>query len=156
MENEAFEKNILSLEDTIKEQLDAAAKWARFISVVYLFWGSVILLAMILLLANFDELINQIIKYNGMSDEMIKMFEENGKAASSVLLLIMSGIMYINGILLFLFSRDSKNYLHQVTDIETLSNAFKYLQYYLLVSFILACLSAIPAIMTIFFYFGTS
>lgn len=155
MENELPEKNILSIKESISEQLDSAGKWSGFIAIMYLLMGSLIILSLVLLLASFDELMTQIIKFNGVSDEIIDLLEKKGKFYSSIFFLIMAGILYLNGILLFLFSKYSKNYIHKTGDTDTLNNAIKFLQYYLLVSFILGCLSAIPTILTMFFSLGS-
>jgi hypothetical protein len=87
---------------------------------------------------------------------MIEILEKRGEAGSATLFLVMAGIQFLIGISLLLFSNYSKKYVIQKANISMLSKALVYLKFYLLVSIILACLSAIPTIFTIFFLIASN
>ena len=100
MENEPLASNTFSLDIAGKEQLQNIGKWSRFIGVVFIIFGSILLLATVLLLANFEALMTEIIKLNGIDEEMIDMLEKGGKYFIAFALVLSSVILFINGFLI--------------------------------------------------------
>ena len=153
MENEPLASNTFSLDIAGKEQLQNIGKWSRFIGVVFIIFGSILLLATVLLLANFEALMTEIIKLNGIDEEMIDMLEKGGKYFIAFALVLSSVILFINGFLLFRFGSKSSHYLGSQSEYP-LIDAFTYLKKYIYFSFVLACISAILSLISTIVFFG--
>ena len=153
MENETLANNTLSLDVAGKEQLQSISKWSRFIGIVFIIFGSILMLATVLLLANFEALMTEIIKLNGIDEEMIDMLEKGGKYFIAFALVLSSVILFINGFLLFRFGSNSSQYLGSQNEYSIIE-AFSYLKKYIYFSFVLASISAILSLISTIVFFG--
>ncbi|MCC7029189.1 MAG: hypothetical protein IT257_02710 [Chitinophagaceae bacterium] len=154
MESYTAENTTFSLETAGEEQLQSAGKWARFVGIVFIIFGSVLLFATILLLANFSSLMNEVIQLNGISEEMIDMLEKGGKYFIAFALILSAAVLFVNGVLLFRFGSYSNQYIRHKNE-STLIASFENLKRYIYFSFIMACISAVLSLISTFVFFGS-
>ncbi len=154
MENFPVENNLI-LETAGNDQLQSAGKWSKFIGIVFIIFGSVLILCTVLLIANFETLMNEVIKLNGITEEMIDMLEKGGKYFIAFALILSAVILYANGVLLFRFGNLSSLYIGTKNE-NSLISSFDYLKRYMYFSFILATISTILSLVSMFTFFGSA
>ncbi len=153
MENSTQEADFFSLETAGNDQLQSVSKWSRFIGVVFIIFGAVLAISIILLLANFEILMTQIMKLNGIDEDTISMLERGGKYFIAFALTLSSIILFVNGFLLYRFGKLASIF-HTKENINILAESFGYLKQYIYFSFILASISAVLSLISTFVFFG--
>lgn len=145
----------LQLAAASETQLSSISKWTKFIGVVFVVFGSVLLFATVLLAASFSSLMEQVVQVNGIEKEMIDMLEKGGKYLIGFALLVSAAVLVINGILLYRFGNYSRRYLLHRHEAH-LSQSFAQLKKYLCFSFIMGVISAILSLISTFVFFGSA
>lgn len=154
MESSTQEVDFFSLETAGNDQLLSVSKWSRFIGVVFIIFSAVLAISIVLLLANFEILMTQIIKLNGIDEDTISMLERGGKYFIAFALTLSSIILFVNGFLLFRFGNLASSF-HSKQNMSTLTESFAYLKQYIYFSFILASISAVLSLISTFVFFGS-
>lgn len=153
MESQTTSESVSLMNEEGKVQLTAVAKWTKFLAIIFFIFGIILILSSILLLANYNEMMNEVIKLNGISNEMIDMLEKGGKYAIGFIMILSAVLLIINGYFLYKFSTYSKQYILTPDD-ATFLNSFTFLKKYLYFSLILSCISLVASFISLFSMFS--
>ena len=144
MENISNNNDISKNDNATLEQVLGVSKWTRFIGIVFLLISTTVLLTCLFLLFNFDTILNEMARLNGISSEMIQIMDNGGKIALIFFMIVCVIVLFLNGFLLLRFGLHSanKNVLNETEEgKQVLNNAFIYLNKYLKLSIILGIIS---------------
>ena len=133
------------------DNLKSAGHWANFIGIVFLVMAILVLAINIFVFTNLNEIANQFMHLNGMSEQSLNFIHGAGKWLFTFIMLIIAAVMGINSFFLIRFYRKSnKFYISEVE--QDLQQCLHSLSQYLFISTILGIFSMIITLMAILFY----
>ena len=143
-----FDHELLANEST--EQLDTTSKWTRFIGIVYLVIGIMMLVMFIFMITNMDELAQVIMNQIGMDQQVMDFISQWGKILFGLIMLGISIIIFLNAYYL-LQIRSTFSKFTQTGNETHLGNSFDSIGKYFQLATILSILSTISSIGIIIF-----
>jgi len=150
MEQESTIFQSTALQESSIDHLNTTSRWARFIGVIYLVSGILILTITVFLAANMDEIAQTLMQMNGMNDTVIDFLQKGGKWLLALAMTVMSAVLFVNAYYLIRF-RSTLVIFRTGRDETQLGNAFEQMSKFLLVTTILSVFSAISSVGMILF-----
>ncbi|HMN31741.1 MAG: hypothetical protein IT215_03950 [Chitinophagaceae bacterium] len=122
------------------ELMRSLSKWSRFVGIIFLIFSLTIVLTFILIFLNFDIILREISKVNGMNEEMLTILQNGGKSALLFFCFVSFSILFFNGYLLYHFGSKLSINCHEMND-QNLYSAFRDLNRYFQLSIVLSVIS---------------
>ncbi len=129
-----------TMDEPSLEIMRSLSKWSRFVGIVFLIFSLTIVLTFIFIFLNFDIILREISKVNGMNDEMLTILQSGGKSALLFFCFVCFSILFFNGYLLYHFGSKLSVACHEMND-QNLFSAFRDLNRYFQLSIVLSVIS---------------